>query len=30
MPTPAAATLWTSLGTLDSYMDFTSLFSLGD
>jgi len=29
MPTPTTATLWTSLGTLDSYMDFTSLFSLG-
>lgn len=29
MPTPSTATLWTSLGTLETYMDFTSLFSVG-
>ena len=29
MPLPTTSTLWSSMGSLDSYMDLTSLFSLG-
>lgn len=30
MPLPSSSTMWSAFGTLDSYMDFTQLFSLGD
>ena len=29
MPVPSTSTMWSAFGTLDSYMDFSQMFSLG-